>query len=550
MEESPLYSADLAPAPESRCTWDLWSYAAIWVGMAVCIPTWLLASYMIRNGLDWTEALAIIFAGNLIVTVPMILNGRAGARYRLPFAVLGRAAFGVAGVHGPAMVRALVACGWFGVQTWIGGLAIHAIGCAVGGVPVEAGLTPGKFAGFALSLSLNLIIIWRGIDSIRRVEIWAAPLLLAVGLCLMAWGTAAGGGFSPVLRQGGQLDQPTAAYAADGGVVLAPLRDSRGVVKARQFRIGPPETMDDAPWRSLAAAGERLPAAELPDAPLAVQFRRDDEISTAIDVGASNPSAPRFAIWLFWTTAMVGFWATMSISIADITRYSRSQAAQVTGQLLGLPGAMLFYSFISIFVTSAALTGLDRVLIAEDAPWDPVTLLAQFDNPALVVAAQLALLVATITTNVAANVIAPANVFANLLPRRIDFRLGGIITGIAGVLIAPWWLFDRISDLLVFISGLLGPVLGVMLADYYWVRRGVVSVRDLFDPAGAYAYWRGVNPAAMLALGLGVAAALVGYFVPMLEWLYTGSWFSGCLVAFAVYGLCAPGDRANVATHS
>lgn len=550
MEESPLYSADLAPAAESRCTWDLWSYAAIWVGMAVCIPTWLLASYMIRSGLNWTEALAIIFAGNLIVTVPMILNGKAGARYRLPFAVLGRAAFGVAGVHGPAMVRALVACGWFGVQTWIGGLAIHAIGCALSGVPVEAGLTTGKFAGFASSLSLNLIIIWRGIDSIRRVEIWAAPLLLAVGLCLMAWGTAAGGGFSTVLRQGGELDQPTATQEADGSVVLAPLRDARGVVKARQFRIGPPDALADALWRPLTADEERLSASDLPNAPLVVQFRRDGEISSAVQVGASDPSPPRFAVWLFWTTAMVGFWATMSISIADITRYSRSQAAQANGQLLGLPGAMLFYSFISIFVTSAALIGLDRILIAEDAPWDPVTLLAQFDNPVLVVAAQLALLVATVTTNVAANVIAPANVFANLLPRRIDFRLGGLITGIIGVLIAPWWLFDRISDLLVFLSGLLGPVLGVMLADYYWVRRGVISVRDLFDPSGAYAYRRGVNPAAMLALGLGVAAALVGYFVPVLEWLYTGSWFSGCLVAFVVYGICAPGNRAYVATYS
>lgn len=550
MEDSPLYSADLAPAPDDNCTWSLWSYAAIWVGMAVCTPTWLLASYMIRSGLNWTEALAIVFAGNLIVTVPMILNGHAGARYRLPFAVLGRAAFGIAGVHGPAMVRALVACGWFGVQTWIGGLAIHAIGCALGGLPVEAGLTLGKLAGFALSLSLNLIIIWRGIDSIRRVEFWAAPLLLAVGLCLMAWGTAVGGGFSPVLRQGDQFDRPTAAYEAGGGVVLAPLRDARRVVKAQQFRIGAPDALTNAPWRPLSADEERLSAAELPNAPLAVQFRRDGEISSAINVGANDPAPPRFAVWLFWTTAMVGFWATMSISIADITRYSRSQAAQVAGQLLGLPGAMLFYSFISIFVTSAALIGIDRVLIVEDAPWDPVTLLAQFENPVLVVAAQLALLVATVTTNVAANVIAPANVFANLLPRRIDFRLGGLITGLIGVLIAPWWLFDRISDLLVFVSGLLGPVLGVMLADYYWVRRGVISVRDLFNPAGAYAYRRGVNPAATLALGLGVAAALIGYFVPMLEWLYTGSWFSGFVVAFVVYGLCAPGNRAYVATHS
>ena len=550
IQASPLYSADLAPAPESRCNWTFWSFAAIWVGMAVCIPTWLLASYMIRSGLSWREAIAIVFVGNLLVTAPMILNGHAGVRYRLPFAVLGRAAFGVAGVHGPAMVRALVACGWFGVQTWIGGLAIHAIGCVLAGIPVETGLTPGKFVGFAVSLSLNLFIIWRGVDSIRRLEVWAAPLLIAIGLCMMAWGAAAGGGFDKVLRQGAQLQSPTAFYDPEGSVTLAPLRDADGAIRAKEYRIAADGALMQADWRPLDGMATRIAGIELPDGTLTVQFRRDGHASSPIAVTTREAPPSRFALWLFWTTAMVGFWATMSISIADITRYSRSQKDQVAGQLAGLPGAMLLYSFISVFVTSAALIGFDRILVAEDAPWDPVTLLAQFDNPALVVAAQLALLIATVTTNVAANVIAPANAFANLLPRRLDFRLGGVITGLIGVLIAPWWLFDRISDLLVFVSGLLGPVLGVMLADYYWIRRKVISVRDLFDPKGAYAYLGGVNPVAALALGLGIATALIGYFVPALEWLYTGSWFSGCLVAFVVYGLCARGRTADVAAHS
>ncbi len=550
IEASSLYSPDLAPSPQSRCNWTLWSFVAIWVGMAVCIPTWLLASYMIRSGLSWTEALAIIFAGNLIVTAPMILNGHAGVRYRLPFAVLARAAFGVAGVHGPAMARALVACGWFGIQTWIGGLAIHAIGCALAGVPVEAGLTAGKFAGFALSLSLNLLIIWRGIDSIRRIEMWAAPLLLVIGLCLVAWGVSAGGGFDTVLRQGAQLQRPTATYDSDGNVTLAPLRDSGGVIKADEFRVAAAETLADAPWRVLGADGTRLTANQLPAGELAVQFRRNGHASSPINVGAAEPPASRFAIWLFWTTAMVGFWATMSISIADITRYSVSQSAQAAGQLLALPGAMLLYSFISVFVTCAAVISFDQILIAEDVPWDPVTLLAQFQNPALVVAAQFALLIATVTTNLAANVIAPANAFTNLLPKRLDFRRGGLITGVIGMLIAPWWLVDRISGLLVFVSGLLGPVLGVMLADYYWTRRKVLSIPDLFDAKGSYAYVHGVNPVAMLALSLGVATALVGYFVPALEWLYTGSWFSGCLIAFLVYGLGTRGRLARVAAHS
>lgn len=539
IESSPLYSPDLAPVSSERCTWSLWNLAAVWVGMAVCIPTWLLASYMIRSGLGWVEALAIIFIANVIVTVPMILNGHAGVRYRLPFAVLGRAAFGVGGVHGPALVRALVACGWFGIQTWIGGLAIHAMGCVLAGIPVDAGLTPDKFAGFALSLALNVLIIWRGIDSIRRLETLAAPLLLGVGLLLVAWGANEGGGFGAVLGQSAQLEHPTASYDAEGSLLLAPLRDGRGAVKADEFRVGPRDDIEAAPWRSLGMDGARVVAAELPQGPLAVQFRRNGTSSSAIAPAKEADAASKIGVWLFWTTAMVGFWATMSISIADITRYSRSQKAQAVGQLLGLPGAMLLYSFVSVFVTCAALIGFDGILIAEDAPWDPVTLIAHFDNPPLVLAAQLTLLIATVTTNVAANVIAPANAFANLNPRRLDFRRGGLITALIGVLIAPWWLFDRISDLLVFVSGLLGPVLGVMLADYYWVRQARLSVAALFDPNGPYAYRGGINPVAALALAAGVAVALIGYFVPPLEWLYTASWFSGCLVAFLLYGVGA-----------
>ena len=234
---------------------------------------------------------------------------------------------------------------------------------------------------------------------------------------------------------------------------------------------------------------------------------------------------------------MVGFWATMSISIADITRFGKSQRAQIAGQFLGLPTTMLLYSFVSVFVTCSALIGFEDLLVAEDAPWDPVSLVSRFENPSLVIATQLLLLVATLTTNIAANIIAPANAFANLWPSAISFKRGGLIAGLIGVAIAPWLLFDLISDLLVFVSGFLGPVLGVMLADYYYIRRTRISLRGLFDPYGPYRYRCGFNPAAMTALGAGVATALAGYFVPWLHWLYLASWFSGFLVSFLVYVL-------------
>ena len=528
---------------------------SIWVGMAACIPTYILASYMIKSGLNWMEALVIIFVANLIVTVPMVLNGHGGVKYGVPFAVLGRAPFGVVGVHVPTLVRALVACGWFGIQVWIGGLAIHAIACTLVGSPIEPGATVGKFVAFAFSWLFTLFFVWRGTESIRQLESFAAPVLLMIGVLLVAWGLSQGGGFAAVLDQNKQLELPTAEYQADGSISLAPLRNLDGAWKADSYRIASASRIDHSEWHPIGDAPLLLTAhevalyrAEPNDEDLAVQFRRDDMLSSPIPVAVPATPPAKISSWLLWMTAMVGFWATMSISIADITRYGLSQRKQVVGQFLGLPGTMLFYSFVSVFVTCAALIGFDGILIVEDAPWNPVSLLSRFDNPIVVIIAQLFLFVATLTTNIAANVIAPANAFANLWPQAISFRTGGLLTGLIGACIAPWLLLDRIGDLLVFISGFLGPVLGVMLADYFWVRRTRISLPDLYDPEGAYSYRNGVNVVAMAALAVGVAFALAGYFVSGLRWLYTASWFSGCLVSFIAYGLfmSRTGARANV----
>jgi len=541
IKESALYSPDLAPVADSERTWSAWHLAALWVGMAACIPTYVLASYMMKSGLSWLEALTIILIANVIVTVPMTLNGHAGVKYGVPFAVIGRAPFGTLGVHIPALVRALVACGWFGVQTWIGGLAIYVIACTLLAQPVANGLTIGKFIAFGVSWVLTLYFIWRGSESIRYLETFAAPILIGVGLLLLAWGASHGGGFATVLAQSTQLERTTAEYRADGGISILPLRDVNGEWKADEYRIAGSSRLENADWRPAEQGVVEMPPQEVERLRtvaknnLVVQFRRAQTVSSPVPVAEPSISGSRLASWLFWMTAMVGFWATMSISIADITRFGKSQRAQVAGQFLGLPTTMLLYSFVSVFVTCAALIVFEDVLVAEDAPWDPVSLIARFENPVIVVATQLLLLVATLTTNIAANVIAPANAFANLWPRVISFRRGGLITGLIGVVIAPWLLFDRISELLVFVSGFLGPVLGVMLADYYLVRRTRLSLAGLFDPQGPYRYRNGFNPSAMIALAAGVATALVGYFVTWLQWLYTASWFSGFLVAFLIY---------------
>jgi cytosine/uracil/thiamine/allantoin permease len=544
---SDLYSDDLAPVPPAKRTWKMQDLAVLWVGMAVCIPTYLLASYMIKAGLLWWEALLIIGLANLIITVPMVLNGHAGVKYGVPFPVIGRAAFGVKGIHLAAVVRGFVACGWFGVQTWIGGLAIYAIFNALSGAEAELGLSAGKFAGFAIFWCINLYFIWQGTESIKWLERYSAPILVLMGVLLIGWGAWQAGGFGTVLEQSGQLQHPAAALEQGGnGPMLRfyPLSGKDGRPKATHYQLtagGKPQG-----WLPLPASPVPLPEAAAGQA-LQVQLRRGEEgpdarYSSVSDVAApaaERPWGERLWDYVVWLTAMVGFWATMSLSIADITRYAASQRAQVAGQFIGLPGTMMLYSFVGIFVTCAAAINFDDVLVAGDAPWDPVSLLARFDSPAVVVVSQLFMLVATLSTNIAANVIAPANAFSNLYPKKISFRMGGLLTGLAGIALCPWLLLDEISAILIFVSGLLGPVLGIMLSDYYWLRGKEVRLAELYKPDGAYRYAGGYHLAALWALAAGVAVALAGYFIPALEALYRLSWFSGFAVSFVLYRVLA-----------
>lgn len=552
VRQSGLYSPDLAPVPESARTWNTWHMTALWIGMAVCIPTYLLASYMIRSGLGWVEALIIIGIANLIITVPMALNGHAGVKYGLPFPVIGRAAFGIYGIHIPSLLRAGVACGWFGIQTWVGGLAIYAIWHAIAGTPPADGVTAGKLAAFMVFWAINMFFIWKGTESIKWLEEYSAPILIGMGLILIAWGAYNAGGFSRVLQNSRELSAQSVTWVPEAqppAVRFHPLPSLDGhSAKASEYRFistANPETQN-SPWTALPSGDEAVAVpADIPGDHLRVEFRSPAATSSAL--APSQPESPTSAsrIWsyILWLTAMVGFWATMSISISDITRFARSQRAQVSGQFLGLPGTMMLYSFVGIFVTCAASLIFDDVLVAEDAPWDPVSLLARFESPVVVVASQLFMLIATLSTNIAANVIAPANAFSNLLPRKVSFRSGGVITGILGIVICPWWLMDQISSVLLFVSGLLGPVLGILVADYYVVRKGRLEVSELFRENGMYTYSRGFNPAAIVSLCIGMLTAVVGYWVPQVDFLYSLSWFTGFAISFFLYVALMPRGR-------
>ncbi len=546
LTSSPLYSEDLAPLPGGLRTWNTWHMAALWIGMAVCIPTYLLASYMIKSGLKWEEALIIIGLSNLIITVPMVLNGKAGVKYGIPFPAIGRAAFGTKGIHIASVVRGIVACGWFGIQTWIGGLSIYAIFNVLSGNQAETGLSIGQFVCFFIFWCINIYFVVKGSESIKWLEQLSAPILIGMGLFLIGWGSTKAGGFGIVLAQSEQLAKPAAEVENANGkstVNLHPLKDKTGTqFKAEEYRISLQNQLLQEDWKPLQQ--QNIATIDNPEKlDVMVQFRRKDgagylsssQVKAIPKTSETEPKQPKIWSYILWLTAMVGFWATMSISISDITRYAKNQEAQVAGQFIGLPGTMVLYSFVGIFVTCAAVINFNDVMVADDVPWDPVQLVAKFDNPVAVIIAQIFLLIATLTTNIAANVIAPANAFSNLLPQKISFKTGGLITGVIGILICPWWLLNEISGILIFVSGLLGPVLGILLADYFWVRRQSLQFNELYNPNGIYAYRSGFNPAAIISLAVGILLALIGFWIESLNFLYSFSWFTGFAVSFFLY---------------
>jgi nucleobase:cation symporter-1, NCS1 family len=434
---SEFSNRDMEPVPLSARKWGTWDIAALWISMSACIPTYMLASSLISEGMNWWQAVLTIFLGNTIVLVPMVLNAHAGTRYGIPFPVYCRASFGLRGANVPALLRALVACGWFGIQTWIGGAAIYKILGVyaptwqnLAKIP-GIGINPAELTCFLVFWAINMFVIYRGIESIRLLLNIKAPLLIALGLALLVWAYQQAHGFGPMLSQPSKFD---------------------------------------------------------PGGPKSGQF------------------------WTFFfpaLTGMIGFWATLSLNIPDFSRYAYSQRDQIIGQAVGLPLTMGLYSFIGVAVTSAT------VVIYGESIWDPVDLLARFRNPVVLTVAMLSLCLATLATNLAANVVGPANDFSHLWPKRISFRTGGLITGILGIVIQPWKLIadpsGYIFKWLVAYSSLLGAVGGILIADYFVLRKTRLDLKGLYHKNGPYWYSAGFNPCALIALAAGIAPCVPGF---------------------------------------
>jgi len=462
LSASPLWNPDLAPTPPSRRTWSTYNIAALWIGMAVVITTYTLASGLMEQGMTWYQALFTILLGNVIVLIPMILNAHAGTKYGISFPVLCRASFGVRGANVAAMLRAIVACGWFGIQTWIGALALDALmNAAWSGwsqIAIHTALS------FAIFWGIQVWIILHGTEGIKILESWSAPLLLGGGIALLIWAIKNGGGLGNIL---------------EGSVKL-----QRG-------------------------------------------------------------STPFWTLFPAALTANVGYWATLSLNIPDFTRYAKSQKSQALGQLFGLPGTMVLFAFIGVAVTSAT------IVIFGKAIWDPVELITRIGSAWVIIAGALVILAAQLTTNMAANVVSPANDFSNLSPKKISYVTGGLITAVIGVLMMPWKLYSDaaayIFTWLIGYSSLMGALGGILIADYWIVKRQQLDLRDLFSLNGRYTYSNGVNWRAIAALVLAVLPVVPGFinaaFTPggqvanpsIFDRLYTYAWFVTFALSFAFY---------------
>lgn len=468
-----LINEDLEPVPASKRKWGTWNYAALWISMSLCIPTYMLASSLIGGGMNWWQAILTIFLGNSIVLVPMILNGHAGAKYGIPFPVFARASFGTRGANIPAILRAIVACGWFGIQTWIGGTAIYyLIRVWMPSLPEirTDSLFPNAipFICFLAFWLLNMVVVYFGVESIRKLLLFKAIFLPIAALALLFWAISAAHGLGPILEQPSRLS-------------------------------------GSAFWNYFFPA----------------------------------------------LTGMIGFWATLSLNIPDFTRYAKSQKAQIRGQAIGLPPSMTLFAFIGVVVTSAT------AIVFGSTIWDPVQLAGKFENKMMVSFAMIAVAISTLATNIAANIVSPANDFSNLSPSKINFRTGGYITGIIGILIFPWKLVadptGYIFTWLVGYSSLLGPVGGIMIADYYFIRRQNLDVNDLYRSNGQYSYKNGINARAVIALLLGILPNVPGFLLTIkvigadavpawIAELYNYAWFVGFFVSGTIYYLTMKGQ--------
>lgn len=463
---------DLKPIPVHLRTWRYWNFASMWFAMAICIPTYMLGASLLSLGLNWWQSTLAVLVGTLVTLVPLVLNGFVGTKYGISFPVYLRSCFGTRGAKAAAVVRGLVAIGWFSFQVWVGALALYSIFQRFPAVVAHdvwlgdwMGITLGKLLCFIAFLLLHVLFVWLGMDSLKWIQVVSAPILTVGLLLLFAW----------------------AWYSV-------------GLVNA---------------------------------------LDATNDFAVAVDTHRNFPS--RFVVGV---CAVIGSWATLALNDLDFTRFARRQLDPIVGQGIVFPLAMTFCSFVGIVVTGAAQ-------LLYNAPfWDPAGLFAQWSSAPVAIFANLVLVISVIAINLTANMVSPANDFANLWPEVISYRMGGYITCIVGVAIIPWKLFaDSNSFIFVWLIGyspLLGAICGIMLVDFWIVQRRCLVLDQLFveDPTSIYWFKAGWNVEAIIAWIAGPLPCIPGFLVAVgaidhlpeaLRAIYDYSWFVAIAISSLVY---------------
>jgi NCS1 family nucleobase:cation symporter-1 len=467
-----MWNEDLRPCSLAEHSWPGTKFASLWVGMCLCIPTYALAGGMIAGGMNWWEAVLTILVGSIVVMGAILLVSHAGTKYGIPYPVFARLWFGTRGAHVPALARAVIAAGWFGINSWFGGQALDAIMTRV--VPFWSSLAvtfplpaPQAFPA-PLHLALSFVIFWainvaiamRGPQAIGRLAQIAAPLLGLSAIALLLWALSSAHGLGPILSQPANLHGPSFWSAFFPSVI-----------------------------------------------------------------------------------GVIAFWATLALNIPDYTRYAKTQRGQMLGQVTSMPLTMAVFSFIGIAVTSAT------VLLFGKALWNPVELIVKFPLPVVLLAGIIVIL-SSVTINVGANVMAPARAFENLWPRKITFAIGAVITGILSLATMPWYMLSTFATYIFTWLGtygvLLGPFDGIAIADYWLVRKRRLDLAQLYTPDGVYAYARGFNLRAVVALAIGWGVAALGLLVPSLHFLWSGGWLFGLIGGLAGYWLLMKNDESAI----
>lgn len=466
--DSKYYNEDLAPTSLAQRTWTTYNIASLWIGMAICLPSYTLASGLMGAGLSLWQAVFNVALGNILVLIPMQLNSHAGTKYGIPYPVFARLAFGPKGAHLASLARAFVAAAWCGIQIYFGGGALHVI--IVQLVPAFGNVPGANWITFAIFWAMNIYIGYAGDEAIKFMESWGAPILGVLCVALLFWATSMAAGVGVSVGQLVSVPANPELLAKGGGF-----------------------------W-------------------------------------------PVFMVGL---TGNIAFWATLALNIPDFSRYAKNQKSQFRGQLYGLPTTMAAFAFVGAYVTSAT----SFIYNIPGGIFDPVAVIAKIESPIAAILGAIGVILATLTTNIAANIVAPANGITNISPKRISYKMGVIITGILAVAIMPWKIMESGFNFFGFLGNygiMLGPLAAIYIADYYIVKKRNIDVMALFQgEKGRYWYTNGVNYKAIITWVVSCILPFGGIFVPSLLFFNQNGYIFSFATAFILYVLLMKNETTS-----